>query len=83
MVAEASPAHPHELVAVWLEALNWIADPRWRRLSMPGPHYAAALELSEALHMRVLSLKLMSPLELMPHGGAGVRFFSNVHVFTR
>jgi hypothetical protein len=42
--AEANAEQPLEAVAVWLEALPWINDSRWRRLP-PGARAAAACVL--------------------------------------
>ena len=60
MGADAEPAHPFDLVAVWLAALAWVADSRWRRLS-GGSHTAALLEWVEALDLRVVALRLAQP----------------------
>lgn len=60
MAADAEPAHPFDLVAVWLAALAWVADSRWRRLS-GGSHTAALLEWVEALDLRVVALRLAEP----------------------
>lgn len=58
--ADAEPAHPFDLVAVWLAALAWVGDSRWRRLS-GGAHMAALLDWLEALDLRVVALRLASP----------------------
>lgn len=63
MAADAEPGHPFDLVAVWLAALAWVADSRWRRLSS-GPHTAALLEWLEALDLRVVALRLAEPEDL-------------------
>lgn len=65
--AEASPLHPHDMVAAWLAALAWVADPRWRRLSA-GPHQAALMAWLEALELRVVALQLAQPEDFAPEG---------------
>lgn len=60
MAADAEPAHPFDLVSVWLAALAWVADSRWRRLS-GGTHTAALLDWVEGLDLRVVALRLAQP----------------------
>ncbi|KAL4425738.1 hypothetical protein ABPG75_009754 [Micractinium tetrahymenae] len=65
--AEAGPAHPFDLVAVWLAALAWVADPRWRRLTTV-PHHAALMAWLEALELRVVALQLAQPEDFALEG---------------
>jgi hypothetical protein len=63
--ADAEPAHPFDLVAVWLAALGWVADSRWRRLPS-GPHQTALMEWLESLELRVVALSLAQPADFAP-----------------
>jgi len=68
--ADAEPAHPYDLVAVWLAALAWVADARWRRLTT-GPHQQALMAWLEALELRVVALSLSQPEDFLLEGSGG------------
>lgn len=59
--AEARPGAPGHIAAVWLAALLWLEDPRWRKLRTGGAPTEALEGLLDALSRRVLLLNLPPP----------------------
>lgn len=64
--AEAQPEHPQHAAAVWLAALLWLEDGRWRKLRSGGAPTDALEALLDALSRRVLLLSLPAPEETAP-----------------
>ncbi len=69
--SESNAEHPLDVVAPWLESLNWIADTRWRRLPS-GPHKAALNDLLASLDNRVQVIEVLTPEELDAGEGGGL-----------
>lgn len=59
--AEARPGAPCHIAAVWLAALLWLEDARWRKLRSGGAPTDAVEGLLDALSRRVLLLNLPPP----------------------
>ena len=56
-------------MAVWLAALSWVADSRWRRLPS-GAHLEALVAWLEALELRVVALRLAQPEDFALEAGS-------------
>lgn len=65
-LAEAQPEHPRHAAAVWLAALLWLEDARWRKLRSGGAPTDALEALLDALSRRVLLLSLPAPEDTAP-----------------
>ena len=60
-LAEAQPEHPVHIAGVWLAALLWLEDGRWRKLRSRGAPTDALEALLDALSRRVRLLSLAPP----------------------
>lgn len=58
------------VLSLWLAALSWLDDPRWRKLP-PGGHTLALGNLLDSLDSRVEILHSVTPEELMDGVGSG------------
>ncbi len=56
--AEAQPEHPAHIAGVWLAALLWLEDGRWRKLRSGGAPTDALEALLDSLSRRTLLLSL-------------------------
>ena len=64
--AEAQPEHPAHIMGVWLAALLWLQDARWRKLRSGGAPTDALEALLDSLSRRTLLLSL--PAQPEPAG---------------
>lgn len=58
--ADSNAEHPLDIVAVWLEALSWLNDSRWRRLPS-GPHKTELSSFLAVLDQRVEIVQALTP----------------------
>jgi len=65
-LAEAQPEHPTHVAGVWLAALLWLEDGRWRKLRSGGAPTDALEALLDSLSCRTLLLSLPAQPEKEP-----------------